>query len=677
MKNLLLLLLLLPAFPGFSQIFTGGGGPIADDGTHSYFPLTVSGLPATIDAGFGLETVCIDLTHTWNDDLIISLISPDGTEFELSSRNGGDSDNYTNTCFNYGAQNPIYNAWGPFSGLFKPEGFMSMINNGQDPNGVWTLHLYDVYAFADTGELLEWSIEFGNDPATPFPFSHARLPLVVVSTDGFVIPNEPKIMAQMKIVDNGPGQFNFPDDPATGFEGWIGVEVRGHSSSNQPKKSYAFETRDADSSGLDVSLLGMPEEEDWVLLGNYSDKTLLRNYYSYHLFRKMGRWAPRMEFCELVIDGEYQGIYLLGELIRRGEDRLDISSLSAEDTLGTELTGGYIFKMDWEDAGDLGWSSDFPALNATWPMRYLFYYPNPEDVHPAQLEYLSAYVDSFEYAMNSPDFADPELGYRQFADEASFIDYIILSEFTKNVDGYRLSTYLHKDKEGKIHAGPPWDYDLSWGNADYMEGWLPSGWDYQIQGTYTNQCAFWWQKFFEDTTFQNNLKCRWNELRENELSPGTIKAEIDSLAARLSVSTGLNFTKWPILGIYVWPNPQPIPQTYPGEIAKIKTWVDQRIAWLDSHWPGECLVNTAQAVPAIPEFRVSVFPNPSKGSFQIAISGAEAEGTVEIADVAGRLVYRSELFSSPETIQLDVPSGIYLLSFRNALGIRTERIVVE
>ena len=85
MKNLLLLLLLLPAFPGFSQIFTGGGGPIADDGTHSYFPLTVSGLPATIDAGFGLETVCIDLTHTWNDDLIISLISPDGTEFELAT----------------------------------------------------------------------------------------------------------------------------------------------------------------------------------------------------------------------------------------------------------------------------------------------------------------------------------------------------------------------------------------------------------------------------------------------------------------------------------------------------------------------------------------------------------------------------------------------------------------
>lgn len=674
MKNALIICLTLLPLYCFSQVFGGGGGPIADDGTHSYYPLEVSGMPNAIDHIFGLETVCINLTHTWNDDLVISLIAPDGTEIELSSRNGGDSDNYSITCFNYDAPTPIYQAWGPFSGTFQPEGFMSAINNGQNPNGTWTLHIFDVYPFADTGELTGWALEFGNEPAIPFPFAQAKLPLVVISTQGQIIPNEPKIMARMKVIDNGPGQPNLPTDSANVYDGWAGIEIRGHSSAWMPKKTFSIETRDADSSGVDVPLLGMPENEDWVLTANYSDKTMLRNAYAYHLYRKMDRWAARTAFCELVIDGEYQGIYVLGERIKRGADRVPIASISYEDTTGTELTGGYIFKIDWEDPGDIGWNSEYPAINATGPLRYLFEYPKPENTHPAHVEYIKSYVDSFELAMQSPLFADPDLGWRRFADEDSFIDYIILSELTKNVDGYRLSTFLYKDKEGKINAGPPWDYDLAWGNADYSEGWLPTGWNYISQGAFSNQCPFWWQKFFADQDFQDRLACRWQELRQGPLDLATINAEFDSLSAVLSVSTDLNFTKWPILGVYVWPNPSPIPQDYPGEIAKIKSWIQSRINWLDSHWPGNCAPNAA-GEPQVARETWRIVPNPNGGAFAVEAPGIAPDSPIRISNLAGKVVYEGIIGDG--RFQLGLPPGIYFLSGEDAQGQKAVRFVIE
>jgi len=116
MKFYFFLICIVLGFNSFSQVFTGTGGPIPDDGTHAYYPITVSGVvPAMMDTAFGLETVCINLTHTWDDDLVISLIAPDATEFLLSARHGGDGDNYTNTCFNNASPNPIYAGSPPFS----------------------------------------------------------------------------------------------------------------------------------------------------------------------------------------------------------------------------------------------------------------------------------------------------------------------------------------------------------------------------------------------------------------------------------------------------------------------------------------------------------------------------------------------------------------------------------
>lgn len=679
MKHIFTLFLTLATFSLYSQTFTGTGGPILDDGSDNYYYLTVSGVtPTVMDTNFGLETVCINLTHTWDDDLIIFLIAPDGTEFELSSRNGGDGDNYTNTCFNNDAPTPIYLGSPPFTGVFKPEGYMSSVNNGQNPNGVWILHILDTYAWADFGTLLDWSVTFGNNPASPFPFSSANLPLVVINTQGHSIPDEPKIMANMKIIRNPGGQPNHMNDPPNVYDGWVGIEMRGASSMTiMPKKSFTVETRNADSSNLDVSLLGMPAGNDWVLIGNYADKSLLRNYYTYRLFRKMGHWAPRMEFCELVIDKEYQGIYVLGEKIKRGQDRVDIHSLKPSDTTGTAVTGGYIIKLDWEDPGDVGWFSEFPAVNATGNLKYLFDYPKAENVVQPHINYIKAYVDSFEYAMNSPFYADTINGFRKYIDESSFIDYIILTEYVKNVDGYRLSMFFYKDRNGKLFAGPPWDYDLACGNADYMEAYLPMGWDYTVQTTYTNQCPFWWSKFFQDSLFQNRLKCRWLQLREDVLNPVKVKAEIDSLGGVLSVSTGLNFTKWPILGIYVWPNPAPIPPDYPGEISRLKDWADLRTVWLDNHWTGMCSIVTAITDLNEPSGDLSLFPNPSDGIITVNIKGTQFDGRIEIQDITGKIVYSSSINDNKLQLSLNASPGLYFVRFISNKNVLTKRLIIE
>ncbi|MCF8256226.1 MAG: CotH kinase family protein [Flavobacteriales bacterium] len=672
-RAVMLMALLLQLPSSMAQTFSGAVGTILDDGSHNHYLAQVSGVvPAVMDTNYGLETVCITLTHTWTDDLVISLIAPDGSEFLLAGRNGGDGDNYTATCFNQDAAVPIDNVGAPFTGTFRPEGAMAMVNNGQDPNGTWTLHIWDSYPWADTGDLLSWSVTFGDQPATPFPFSATVLPLVVVNTHGGLIPDDPKVMVGMRIIRNADGAPNRPTDPGNIYDGLAGMETRGNSSNGMPKRSYNFETRNADSTNRDVVLLDMPLDNDWCLIANYSDKTLMRNWYSYHLFRKMGHWAPRMEFCELMVDGEYQGIYLLGERIKKGPDRVTIATMTTSDVEGAELTGGYIFKVDWVDNGDVVWQSQFPAVNASEGLRFVLDYPKPENLQPQQLDYIRAYVDSFEQAMDSPDFSDTLSGFRNFISQGSFVDYIILTEFTKNTDGYRLSTFLHKVKNGKIKAGPPWDYDLSWGNADYMNGYYPGGWDFETQSDLTDQCPFWWSRFFEDTVFMDRVRCRWQELREHAFHPDTIKAEIDSLAELLGPAIGTNFTKWPILGTYVWPNPSPIPDDYPGEIAKLKDWADFRITWLDEHWPGTCaeVVNSVGDAGAMGR-GLSLYPNPSNGVFRVAVPQGDNTGTLVVSTMDGSMVMRQG-HAGTAAIEVNLGAlgaGLYVVTWQTATGL--------
>lgn len=244
-----------------AQTFYGTGGNIPDDGNSVDFEVVVSGLPNTMDTlNFGLESICFNINHAWVADLAVSIVAPDGTVLALFSSLGGDTDGFVNTCLSGNASSSIFQQWYPFTGTFKPFGDMGTVNNKSlNPNGVWKFHILDTYAFADTGELIDWNITFGNQPCKPFPFESSDLPILAINTGGQAIQNDPKIEAQMQLIDNGPGMRNFVNQTNFAFEGPIGIELRGFSSQGFPKKSYGIEVRDELGEDKEVSLLGLPE----------------------------------------------------------------------------------------------------------------------------------------------------------------------------------------------------------------------------------------------------------------------------------------------------------------------------------------------------------------------------------------------------------------------------------
>lgn len=585
---LLRILLLFLAFPCLvhAQTFSGSGGAIPDDGNSISFQIDASGLPNALNAtNFGVERVCINVVHQWVSDLSISLVAPDGTVVPLVSGVGGDTDGFVNTCLSGNSNTALFEVWYPFTGEFRPFGDMGQVNNGQDPNGGWKLNILDTYAFADSGELLDWSITFGPNPCKPFPFESSDLPILKINTEGQIIMNEPKITAHLDVIDNGPGLRNYLNQTDFAHSGPIGIELRGNSTQGMPKKPYNMEIRDELGEDKEIELLHLPKGSDFTLMANFSDKTLMRNALAYETFRQMGHYANRTRFCEVVLNNTYQGVYVLTEDIRRDSSRVNVAKLKPSDTSGVELTGGYICRIDWNHSP--GWNSQFSQPNS--PNVYTYFqhtYPRWNELHPAQQNYIRSYIDSFEVALHGPDFQDPELGWRRFGQENTFIDYLILNELSKNVDGYRLSTFFTKDRDdrgGKLRMGPPWDYDLAFYNADYCEAFTSSGYAYDINYICGDAgVPFWWENLMADTLFAQNLACRWQSLRTTTLKNSHFFGIVDSMAGVVNEAQARNFQFWPILGKYVWPNPGFLPPTYTGEVAKMKGWLFNRFAWLDA-----------------------------------------------------------------------------------------------
>ncbi len=687
MKKITLLSILVFAIMiSKAQTYTSfAGGSIPDAGPQVQFPMTVSGLsPATIDTIFGLETVCITITHTWDADLSIALQAPDGSIVDLSISNGNDGDGYTTTCFNAYAANSIVTGTAPFTGTFRPQGFIGALNNGQVGNGIWKLLVQDSYG-ADTGSVINWSITFGNTPAKPFLFKSSNLPIVVINTGGSNIPNEPKLQVQMGIIFNGAGIRNYLTDPFNNYNNKVGIELRGSSSSSFPQKSYGFETRDINGTQKDTIVLGMPTEHDWDLIAPYDDKTCLRNVLSYDVANKTGHYASRTQSCELVINGQYQGIYTLMEKVKRGNNRVNISKLLPTDITGDQLTGGYIIKVDRDDGPGSYWTSPYPAVDGS-SINYVHVYPQNGTIVTQQRNYIMAYVDTVENVLASASFADPINGYRKYIGVNTFIDYFILNEVSKNVDGYRLSTYFFKDKQssgGKLKAGPVWDFNLAWWNADYCGGDQTTGWAYDIATVCTGgwQPNFWWARLLQDPTYTAQLKCRWEELRATTLSIPVLNYFVDSMANYLEEAQVRHFTAWPILGTYTWPNPSPIPSDYAGEISALKTWIYDRITWMDANLPGTCNVGIHENT--LTESNIVLYPNPFRNSFHLQFYLPHSEKIkIEITNMLGKVIKRidqKDLFEGENNLDIsfdegELKNGMYLLTIISDTGIVVKKM---
>lgn len=427
----------------------------------------------------------------------------------------------------------------------------------------------------------------------------SEIPYFVISTNGNVIVDEPKVSANLRVIVNQQSVFENP----------IGIELRGSTSRRLfPKFSYGIEFWDADGADISLEILDFGKEEDWVMHGPYSDKTLLRNVLLYDLSNDIGRWAAKTQFVELHLNGSYKGVYAFMEKIKRDGDRLDIEPLNSTISSGDELTGGYIIKIDKTsgDTDNSDWPGDaiytenlgfrsvygpdeevlsYPAYgNKQGAETYFLYeYPKAETINDAQKNYLQQYISDFEDALVQENFSGGSRAYENYIDVDSFVDFFILNELSANPDAYRLSTYLHKFRGGKLKMGPAWDFNLAFGNDSRSQ---TNEWIYQFNDRNANDLwlvHFWWEKLLDDPQFREAIKTRWNALKDNQLSNATINSKIDNWITYLDSNGAVdrNFNQWPVIGIQL-PFNVFVGSSFQEEIDYVKTWIRDRRDWMDT-----------------------------------------------------------------------------------------------
>jgi hypothetical protein len=540
--------------------------------------------------------------------------------------------------------------------------------------------------------------------ANPASFTSSNLPIVVINTHGQLIVDEPKITADMGIIFNGEGQRNNITDPFNHYDGKIGIEIRGSSTQMFPKKQYAVETRDSLGEDSDVPLLGLPAESDWILSAPYNDKSLIRDALTYTLARSLERYASRSHFCEVVINGDYRGVYLLLEKIKRGKNRVNISKIDTSSITGDNLTGGYIVKIDkLEGAETAGWYSAFlPSQNTSKKILYQYHYPNAEDIVVQQKTFIQNLIQTFETKMSNSDYADTSSGYSKYLDVASATDFFLVNELSKNVDACRLSTFMVKDKDskgGKLTMGPVWDFNHGFGNCNYYDASVIQGWQLTYLTTNASFIAtdgalvpFWWKRLYQDTIFMQKVTARWIELRKNQFSLEVINGYIDSLVGHLDESQQRNFEKWPVLNTYIWPNVY-VGGTYANEISYLKDWIKKRLDWMDLALAGISLTAVEMNAQQPKTFTLyQNYPNPFNPTTTINFSlspnpspAGRGEGVrllLKVYDFLGREIVtlvNEKLRPGSYSVEWDAtkfPSGAYCYRLKAGSYVETKKMVL-
>ena len=403
-------------------------------------------------------------------------------------------------------------------------------------------------------------------------------------------PNWPRRPVQALFFEGSDGA-RASIDGAPAHAGRAGVKVRGNSSQILPKKQYSLETWDEVDADEDVTLLGLPAESDWVFHAPYGDRSLMRNYLAYRWSNALGYRASRTRFVEVFFnqdDGrvgmdDYVGVYVLMEKHKRGADRIDVARLDPEHAAEPDISGCYILKVDVVDEDE----EPFQTAAGTPPyypwLGFVHVYPDDDAITKAQHDWLLDYLDGFEGALYSDEFADPDSGYAAYIDVDSFVHYQLLTEALKNADSYYASEYLHKDREGPLKMGPIWDLNVSFGGTTDWEVYEPPGWQFQAVN------AYWFSRLTEDPAYAQAWIDRWQEVRGNELSTDRLLADIAQTAATLDEAQQRNFERWPILGEYIGELPHlnypgwDDRQTYADEVEYLESWLSERLIWIDEH----------------------------------------------------------------------------------------------
>lgn len=371
------------------------------------------------------------------------------------------------------------------------------------------------------------------------------LPVVRINTDGFVpiVDKETRLPGDFEIDPNG-SEFD-------AYNGRIEINGRGNSTWNASKKPWRIRLDTASE------LMGMPSNRHWVMLANSYDKSQLRTALAMELSRATDlAWTPRFRHVELILNGEYHGVYQIGEHVRRGSDRVNIANLRPQDISGENLTGGYLLEVDRriQQTGAPGFVTDRNVAIAL---------DTPDPAMPDQFAYIRDYINDFESTLFSPGFADPVTGYRQYFDVDSFIDWHLVEEITKN-DTFFSSGFFYKDRGDVIRFGPVWDFDQAVGLGGVDPA--PSGWHSRSRGA-------WTRRMFQDPAFVDRYAERFGMFRrEFHRVPATIEALGDSLRPAIRNDEA----RWRYS------------LSEDNEAQAISSWLQARLAWIEAElgpWP--------------------------------------------------------------------------------------------
>jgi hypothetical protein len=396
-------------------------------------------------------------------------------------------------------------------------------------------------------------------------FTDSNLPIVIIDTDGGVtIPDEPKVLANMKIIWHQDGSRNYMSDANNpeflNYDGRIGIERRGSSSQMPDKKPYGLETlMDDDITNNNVSLLGMPKENDWILNSLAFDQTGMRDVISYELSEKLGQYTPRRVYCEVVINGQYNGLYVFMEKIKADDGRVNI-----------DKDGGHIVQTDRTDGHQWYWSMEGYS-GFWWPESAYFIheYPKDENITQTQHNYIKNVFFDLQEKAGSHN-TSIENGIPSVIDISTFVDFMIMGEFSSNVDVYQLSTYFHKDNQGKLRAGPIWDYNLAYGHDEFGYRSRYDVWQFDNGD---NTGPKFWKDLFDTDLFRCYFAKRWFEVTAegNALDFNLLCNRIDEIDTLITEAIARDNQRWHQM------------QQHAYEVQEMKDWIQLRINWLNNN----------------------------------------------------------------------------------------------
>lgn len=332
--------------------------------------------------------------------------------------------------------------------------------------------------------------------------------------------------------------------------GTLTIKGHGNTTWGQPKKPYRLKL---DSK---ASLMGLPSNKNWILLANYRDRTMLRNDVALHLGQQTNlAWTPKSAFVEVILNGQYQGLYQLAEQVRIDTNRVNINSMSPTDTSGSALTGGYLIERD-QKYDPLTESGFYTSRNLPFSLK------DPDPPTSEQLGYISSYVQQTEDAVLSTPLDDPTNGYRNFIDVPSFVEWYLVEEYVRNGDVWNSSAYMYKPRDGKLFMGPLWDFDLSQGRAA-ADSSVPTGW-------YARTKSPWFARLFKDPAFKAAFDQRWREMRP---AIAALPAYVDGEASRISAAEAVDKARWGYT------------DDFATDVTGLKQWLTTRADWIDSQVP--------------------------------------------------------------------------------------------